>query len=229
MQSEIDELKQRPSAAVSPHTNSVNSLIQEMGQLKLRVDHQGVAIDTIKRNITDLRLNIAFEEDLLDDLEDFDRKVSCRCRCSSWINVPDLNGQQKSGAEQESQHKSQQELNSFWSNLSLSCVSSDDEIRVGLVYALFRCCCWFGAVINGLKIVSWRPTSDDGWADILHTISNLLLFAKCFESFVCAVVCFSSAAEKKWEDDDMMICFSLRHMHGSWVRSSWITHPNINV
>lgn len=79
MQSEIDELKQRPSAAVSPHTNSVNSLIQEMGQLKLRVDHQGVAIDTIKRNITDLRLNIAFEEDLLDDLEDFDRKVSCRC------------------------------------------------------------------------------------------------------------------------------------------------------
>lgn len=79
MQSEIDELKQRPSAAVSHHTNSVNSLIQEMGQLKLRVDHQGVAIDTIKRNITDLRLNIAFEEDLLDDLEDFDRKVSCRC------------------------------------------------------------------------------------------------------------------------------------------------------
>lgn len=70
MQVEIDELKQRPA-----HRNNVNSLIQEVGQLKQSVDHHSIAIDTLKRNISDIRISIAFDDDLLDEIDEYQRKV----------------------------------------------------------------------------------------------------------------------------------------------------------
>lgn len=68
MQNEIDNMKR-------PQYNNVNSLIQEIGQLKQTVDDLHGDIDSLKRNITEIRMNLALEEELLGDIDEFDRKV----------------------------------------------------------------------------------------------------------------------------------------------------------
>jgi hypothetical protein len=67
MQAEIDELK-------NPQRN-VNLLIQEIGHLKQIVDDYQHDIDLIRRNLTELRTLVLVEDDFLDDLDDFERKV----------------------------------------------------------------------------------------------------------------------------------------------------------